>query len=116
MSVKNMDRQAERLETAAGGQVRVSAAALRESSELFKVLGDETRMRLICALLSGEICVHEMAGLVDMSQSAVSHQLRILRQTRLVRYRRQGRHIYYALADDHIRQLVALAVDHVQEP
>ncbi|NLM78109.1 MAG: winged helix-turn-helix transcriptional regulator [Ruminococcaceae bacterium] len=97
------------------GQAAVSDQILLESSELFKVLGDPSRMRLISALLRSELCVQDLAEVTDMSQSAVSHQLRVLRQARLVRYRRSGRLTVYALADDHISQLVALALEHVME-
>lgn len=88
---------------------------IMDSSELFKVLGDQTRMRMICTLLHDELCVHDLARIVNMSQSAVSHQLRVLRQAHLVRYRRDGKHTWYALADDHVRVMVELAMEHVNE-
>jgi|LSQX01.2.fsa_nt_gb ArsR family transcriptional regulator len=88
---------------------------IESASDLFKVLGDQTRLRLICALLHGERCVHELADIVGMSQSAVSHQLRILRQAHLVRYRRDGRHTWYTLSDEHVRQLVEIAIIHADE-
>ncbi|HZK41882.1 MAG TPA: metalloregulator ArsR/SmtB family transcription factor [Clostridia bacterium] len=88
---------------------------LQETSDLFKVLGDETRLGILTALFSGSFCVHQLASLVNMSQSAVSHQLRILRQARMVSYRKEGRHTWYSLADDHVRQLVNTALDHVLE-
>ncbi len=92
------------------------AHTLRETGDLFKVLGDETRLGILMALFSGSFCVHQLARIVNMSQSAVSHQLRILRQARMVRYRKEGRHTWYALADDHVRQLVDTALAHVLEP
>lgn len=88
---------------------------IRDSSELFKVMGDPTRLSVICTLLSGRQCVHELARIVDMSQSAISHQLRVLRQAHLVRYRRDGRHTWYTLADEHVRALVEVAIAHVDE-
>lgn len=88
---------------------------IRDSSELFKVLGDQTRMRLICILLHCELCVHDLARIVNMSQSAISHQLRVLRQAHLVRYRRDGKHTWYSLADEHVRDMVELAMQHVNE-
>lgn len=98
------------------GQIQLPAESeIRDSSELFKVLGDETRMRMICTLFHDELCVHELADIVNMSQSAVSHQLRVLRQARLVRYRRDGKHTWYTLADEHVRDLVGLAMEHVNE-
>ncbi len=89
--------------------------AIEAAGDLFKILGDQTRLRLICALLHGERCVHELADIVEMSQSAVSHQLRILRQGRLVRYRRDGRHTWYSLSDEHVSQLVEIALLHAAE-
>ncbi len=75
-------------------------------AEVFKTLADPTRIRLIALLAEGEICVHELAQTLGMSSSAVSHQLRLLRHQGLVRSRRQGRHIFYRLDDDHVLQLL----------
>src|SRR5690606_19758781 len=72
-------------------------------AEVFKALADPTRLRLISLLLDHEVCVHTLEELLGMSQSAISHQLRYLRQLHLVRYRKVGRHVYYALDDDHVR-------------
>ena len=88
---------------------------LRDMTELFKVLADETRMRMISALTSCELCVCDLASLIESSQSAVSHQLRILRQARLVKYRREGRNAYYTLDDEHIETIAHFARNHVQE-
>jgi ArsR family transcriptional regulator, lead/cadmium/zinc/bismuth-responsive transcriptional repressor len=82
-------------------------------SQTFKALSDPTRVRIIAALVQGELCVHELALALDMTQSAVSHQLAKLRDMRLVRFTREGRHVYYALDDDHIRDLFHLGLDHV---
>lgn len=84
-------------------------------AELFGVLGDPTRVRLIGALAGGELCVCDLATLVGLSESAVSHQLRLLRSLRLVRARRHGRLVLYALADRHILQLFDQGRRHVQE-
>lgn len=81
--------------------------------ELFKVLGDPTRLRIISLLLENELCVHTMEAALEMSQSAVSHQLRVLRQLKLVRYRKEGRHVYYTLDDEHVRLLVEQGLLHV---
>ena len=88
---------------------------LLEVAELFKVFGDTTRTRMICALRMEEMCVNDLAALLCMNQSAVSHQLKILRDARLVRYRKQGRVAYYALDDKHIEQIFSMAFDHVME-
>ena len=90
----------------------VAAAALADT---FKVLGDLTRVRILDALSRAEVPVCDLAGLLGLSQSAVSHQLRLLRNSRLVRSRREGQHIYYTLDDDHIVKLFEQGLEHVQE-
>lgn len=84
-------------------------------SELFKVFGDSTRARIICALGVAEMCVCDIAALLSMSSSAISHQLRILKQSRIVRSRRNGKVVYYRLADDHIQQIFQIAFEHITE-
>jgi ArsR family transcriptional regulator len=83
--------------------------------ELFKVLGDPTRLRILTALGAAELCVCDLGAALDMSQSAVSHQLAILRGARLVRARREGKAMYYALDDEHVRGMVGLASTHLAE-
>ncbi len=82
-------------------------------AEMFKTLGDPTRLRIISALANGEVCVHELAKVLHMSQSAVSHQLRVLRHQGLVRFRKVGRHVYYTLDDDHVRDVLDRALKHI---
>ena len=84
-------------------------------AETFRILGDPTRVRILDALAGGELCVCDIAGLVGMSESAVSHQLRLLRGMRLVCPRRAGRQVFYSLDDQHIVELLKLSVTHVQE-
>lgn len=86
-----------------------------EVAELFKVFGDSTRARIICALTISELCVCDLSCILNMSQSAVSHQLRILKQARIVKSRRAGKVVYYSLDDDHIKALFQVAFDHVME-
>ena len=86
-----------------------------EVSELFKVFGDSTRARIICALNIEEMCVCDLAALLSMTQSAISHQLRILKTARLVKSRKQGKIVYYSLDDAHIGDLFATAFEHVME-
>lgn len=86
-----------------------------EVSELFKVFGDSTRSRIICALRLEEMCVCDLAALLNMTQSAISHQLRILRSSQLVKSRKQGRVVYYSLDDDHIGEIFSLAFTHIME-
>jgi DNA-binding transcriptional ArsR family regulator len=83
-------------------------------AELFKALSDPTRLRIISLLLENEVCVHSLGTTLGMTQSAISHQLRFLRQLNLVRYRKEGRHVYYALDDDHVRALFAQGLLHVE--
>ena len=92
------------------------ASTVGAIAETFRVLGDPTRIRILDALSAGELCVCDIATFVGISDSAVSHQLRLLRGMRLVRTRRAGRQVFYSLDDQHIVQLMRLAVTHVQEP
>lgn len=93
----------------------VSEATAEELAETFRVLGDPTRVRLIDALSAGDLCVCDLAAAVGLSESAVSHQLRLLRAMRLVRARRAGRLVYYAIDDGHILDLFVQGRRHVQE-
>ena len=88
---------------------------VQEIAATFGVLGDPTRIRILDALAAGELCVCDIATLVGISESAVSHQLRLLRGMRLVRPRRAGRQVFYSLDDQHIVQLMRVAITHVQE-
>jgi DNA-binding transcriptional ArsR family regulator len=84
-------------------------------AEIFKVFGDPTRVRILQALRHSELCVCDLSALLSMSQSAVSHQLRILRGARLVRNRREGRVIYYSLMDDHVKTILDVGNEHLSE-
>jgi ArsR family transcriptional regulator len=86
-----------------------------ELSDLFKVLGDSTRLKILFALFSSEICVQCLAELLDMNQSAVSHQLRILKQSRLVKFRKEGKFKFYSLDDEHVCQLIVQGMSHLTE-
>ena len=86
-----------------------------EVSELFKVFGDSTRSRIICALNIEEMCVCDLAALLNMTHSAVSHQLRLLKVSRIVKSRKEGRVVYYSLDDTHIAKIFAMAFDHIME-
>ena len=88
---------------------------LYDLAELFKVFGDSTRIRILYVLFESEMCVCDIAALLSMSQSAISHQLRVLKQARLVRNRREGKQIYYFLADDHVRTILGQGMDHITE-
>ena len=84
-------------------------------AELFKVLGDPTRVRILWTLLNKELCVYEIATLLDMSQSAISHQLKTLKQAKLVKYRREGKTRYYSLDDDHVYTIFNQGYNHISE-
>ena len=88
---------------------------LYELADFFKVLGDSTRIKILFALFSSEICVQCLAELLNMSQSAVSHQLRVLKHTRLVKFRREGKFTFYSLDDDHVSQLMIQGMAHISE-
>ena len=91
------------------------AESLGDLADFFKVLGDQTRVKILQALSAEEMCVCCLAALLNMSSSAVSHQLRILRASKIVRYRKEGKHIYYSLDDLHVQNLIREGMDHVQE-
>ena len=88
---------------------------LYDLAELFRVFGDTTRIKILYALFESELCVNDIAQVVGLSQSAVSHQLRLLKTSKLVKFRREGKAIYYSLDDDHVRTMIALDMEHVEE-
>lgn len=88
---------------------------LYDVAELFKVFGDTTRIKIICALFEAEMCVCDIANLLGMTQSAISHQLRVLKQARLVKYRREGKIVYYSLDDEHVRHIFNQGLAHINE-
>ncbi len=88
---------------------------LFEMAELFKVFGDSTRIKILYVLFEGEMMVSEICEAVEMGQSAISHQLRLLKQHKLVRCRREGKAMYYSLADDHVKTIIGMAKEHLEE-
>lgn len=94
---------------------RLDDESVTALAETFRILGDATRVRILDALSRAELCVQDLARRVDLTESAVSHQLRLLRGMRLVRPRRAGRQVFYALDDQHIVRLFAQGLEHVQE-
>lgn len=84
-------------------------------ADLFRVFGDSSRIKILYALHDTELCVQDIAAAVQMSQSAVSHQLRVLKDSKLVRFRREGKTVYYALDDDHVRSILSMGMEHVEE-
>ena len=88
---------------------------LYDLAELFKVFGDSTRIKIICSLFESEMCVCDLSALLNISQSAISHQLRVLKSARLVKFRRAGKVIYYSLDDEHIKQIFDAGLHHSTE-
>ena len=84
-------------------------------SAFFKVLGDSTRLRILWALDDNELCVCDLAALLNMTKSAISHQLRELREATLVKNRREGKNIFYSIADDHVKHIIEIGLDHIKE-
>lgn len=88
---------------------------LYDLAELFKVFGDSTRIKILYALFESELCVSDIAQILNLNQSAVSHQLRILKDAKLVKFKRSGKSIFYSLDDDHVRMILSMGMDHVEE-
>ena len=88
---------------------------LYDLADLFKVFCDSTRVKILSALFTSEICVCDLANLLNMKQSAISHQLRVLRHSKLVKFRREGKVLYYSLCDDHVKNIFAEGLKHINE-
>lgn len=88
---------------------------LYDLSELFKVFGDSTRIRILFVLFEAEVCVCDLAEVLNMTQSAISHQLKILKQSKLVKSRRDGKSVFYSLADSHVRTIISQGFEHIGE-
>ena len=99
-------------------QVRALLTAdetLYDLAELFKIFGDSTRVKILYALLESELCVCDLAKLMEVTQSAVSHQLRVLKASKLVKFRREGKTVYYSLADEHVSRILSQGMEHIAE-
>ena len=88
---------------------------LYDLTELFRIFADSTRVRILYVLFESEMCVCDIAQVLGMSISAISHQLRVLKQARLVKYRREGKTVFYSLSDDHVRSIIDQGIGHVEE-
>ena len=88
---------------------------LYDLAELFKVFGDSTRIKILYSMFENELCVNDIARLLNLSQSSVSHQLRILKTSKLVKFRREGKSIFYSLDDEHVRSIISMGMEHVEE-
>ncbi len=96
-------------------RIMPSDGEIRLAAEMLDIMGDPTRAGILCALAGGELCVADIAGMLDMTSSAISHQLRILKQARMVRGRREGKSIIYSLSDEHIEIIFRMALEHISE-
>ena len=96
-------------------QVMPQEETLFDLAELFKVFGDSTRIKILYVLFEAEMCVCDIAQLLGMTQSAISHQLQVLKKSKLVKYRRDGTTVFYSLADDHVRSILDQGMEHVAE-
>lgn len=118
-----MDNQIERCETTCihtdllhiVNEKMPDETELYDLSELFKVFGDSTRIRILFVLFECEVCVCDLAEALNMTQSAISHQLKILKQNKLVKNRREGKSVFYSLADNHVRTIIAQGLEHIEE-
>ena len=97
------------------GEHMPEGRTLDRLADLFKLFADPTRVRILCALFESEMCVCDIAQVLGMSISAISHQLRVLKQARLVKYRREGKTVFYSLSDDHVRSIIDQGIGHVEE-
>ena len=88
---------------------------LYDLAELFKIFGDATRIRILLVLFQSEVCVYDLAKLLNMTESSISHQLRLLKQARLVKSRREGKIVFYSLADSHVRTMLDQGMEHIRE-
>ena len=110
--------QEDRVQVDAVDQVRALLPPdeeLYDLAELFKIFGDSTRIKILYALLEGELCVCDIAQLMEVTQSAVSHQLRVLKSSKLVKFRREGKTVYYSLADEHVVRILSQGMEHIEE-
>lgn len=88
---------------------------LYDLAELFKVFGDSTRIRILYVLFEAEVCVCDIAECLNMTQSAISHQLKLLKQNKLIKSRREGKQVFYTLADEHVRTIIGMGLEHIEE-
>ena len=86
-----------------------------EMSDMFKLFADSSRLKIICSILNNELCVCYLCELLNLTQSNVSHQLQLLRTSKLVKYRKEGKQVYYSLKDEHVERIITMALDHIRE-
>ncbi len=86
-----------------------------DMADMFKLFSDSTRLRIICAILNSELCVCDLCELLNLTQSNVSHQLQLLRNSKLVKYRKEGKQVFYSLQDNHVEKIIRMALEHIKE-
>ena len=96
-------------------KMMIEDSVIFDMAELFKVFGDSTRMKIICALLKSELCVCDIAAITNTTVSAISHQLRILKNAKLVKFRKVGKIVYYQIADQHVSEIFKKGLEHIEE-
>ena len=93
----------------------VNEEEIMDMADVFKLFSDSTRLRIICEILNNELCVYDLCERLSLTQSNVSHQLQLLRAAKLVKYRKEGKQVYYSLQDEHIEKIIKMALDHIRE-
>ena len=88
---------------------------IMEMSDMFKLFADSSRLKIICSILNNELCVCDLCEILELTQSNVSHQLQLLRTSKLVKYRKEGKQVYYSLKDEHIEKIIKMALEHIRE-
>lgn len=96
-------------------KIEPNAEEILGLSDMFKLFSDNTRLRIICSILNTELCVCDLCELLELNQSTVSHQLSLLRNAKLVKYRKEGKQVYYSLQDEHIEKIISLSLEHILE-
>lgn len=88
---------------------------IMEMADMFKLFSDSSRLKIICSILNNELCVCDLCELLNLTQSNVSHQLQLLRTSKLVKYRKEGKQVYYSLKDEHVQRIIKMALEHIRE-
>ena len=88
---------------------------IEDLATIFKIFSDNTRIKIMCAILKKELCVYDLCQELNLTQSNVSHQLQILRNNKLVKYRKEGKQVYYTVQDDHVKKIISIALEHIRE-
>lgn len=94
---------------------KIDEEEIIEMADIFKLFSDSTRLRIICSILNNELCVCDLCELLNLTQSNVSHQLQLLRTAKLVKYRKEGKQVYYTLQDEHVENIIRMVLEHIEE-